>query len=135
MTYQVLEHDPTREAFIEPAKVCAGRAVPEHRVICFFRDVLDRVVPYLIGRAWTTDGPYRETRAKIAQRRAEGCVTVEMEAAGMMEEARFRGVPLALMLYAGDDLSGAEWDKRSWYSCADFRKGLFWLAAGAVLSL
>jgi uridine phosphorylase len=252
MTYPILEHDPTREAFIEPGKIWAKRDVPEHCVICFFRDLLDRIVterdvvtclenrwedgphplyecryrgqrlaffhpgigsamaaalleeviasgctkfvacggcgvlcediatghliavsaavrdegasyhylpparevqahaialaalrsvldaqglPYLVGKTWTTDGPYRETTAKILQRRAEGCLTVEMEAAGMMAVAEFRGVPLAQVLYAGDDLSGAVWDNRGWQSRADVREKLFWLAAEAVLSL
>ena len=252
MTYPILEHDPTRDAFIEPGKIWAKRDVPEHCVICFFRDLLDRIVqehdavacvenrwedgphplyelrhrgrrlaffhpgigsaqaaalleeviafgctkfiacggcgvlrediatghlivvssavrdegasyhylaparevqanppamdalrtvldgqgvPYLVGKTWTTDGPYRETRARILQRRAEGCLTVEMEAAGLMAVAEFRGVALGQVLYAGDDLSGSVWDNRGWQSRADVRERLFWLAADAVLGL
>jgi uridine phosphorylase len=252
VAYPILEHDPTREAFIEPGKIWSKRDVPEHCVICFFRDLLDQIVlehdavtcvenrwedgphplyelrhrdqrlaffhpgigsamaaalldeviafgctkfiacggcgvlreqtatghlivvsaavrdegasyhylpparvvhankpalaalrseldrqgvPYLVGKTWTTDGPYRETRGKIRRRRAEGCLTVEMEAAGLMAVAQFRGVPLAQVLYAGDDLSGAVWNNRDWQSRADVRERLFWLAADAVLSL
>lgn len=91
--------------------------------------------PYLVGKTWTTDAPYRETVGKIRHRLEEGCLTVEMEAAGLMAVAQFRGVPLGQILYAGDDLSGAEWDNRSWQSRADVRKHLFWLAADAVISI
>jgi len=58
-----------------------------------------------------------------------------MEAAGMMAVAQFRGVPLGQILYAGDDLSGSEWDHRGWQSRSDLRENLFWLAAEAVLAL
>jgi uridine phosphorylase len=251
-TYPLLEHDPSGEAFIEPSRVYGKRDLPKHCVICFFRDVLDKViaerqarmcvenrwedgphpiyeiahrgqrlaffhpgigsalsaslleeaiafgcrkfiacggcgalqkdtavghliavsaavrdegasyhylaparevqankaalqalvsvlqargVPYVVGKAWTTDAPYRETAALIERRREEGCLAVEMEAAGMMAVAKFRKVPFAQILYAGDDLSGPEWDNRDWQSRADVRERLFWLAAQAVLAL
>ncbi len=250
MLYPILEHDPTMEAFIEPSKVVRARDVPEPCVVCFFRDVIEKVaseqqarvavenrwedgphpvyeithqgqrlaffhpgvgsalsaalleeviafgcnkfiacggcgvlqedvaaghlivvsaavrdegtsyhylpparevqangfavqslvsalrekgIPYLMGKTWTTDAPYRETRAKIKRRRAEGCLTVEMEAAAMMAVAQFRKVPLAQVLYAGDDLSGSAWDNRDWQSRSDVRERLFWLAADAAL--
>jgi uridine phosphorylase len=44
MTYPIIEHDPTREAFIEPSKVICPRDMPEHCVICFFKEVIDKVV-------------------------------------------------------------------------------------------
>ena len=252
MTYPILEHDPSREALIEPARVIRPRDVPEHCVICFFREVLDRIVqaqgarqlagnvwedgphpiyeiayqgrrlaffhpgigaplaaglledaiafgcrkfiacggcgvlekdvavghlivvtgavrdeglsyhylppgreinadpaavqalattltrrdvPYRLGKTWTTDAPYRETAGKIARRRTEGCLTVEMEAAGLMAVAQFRGATLGQVLYGGDDLSGAEWDDRAWRSRDDVRTNLFWLCAEACLNL
>lgn len=250
MSYPILEHDPTREAFIEPIKV-ANRDVPEACVITFFMDVIEKVkaehnatvlfdnkwedgphplyeiehkgerlaffhpgiggpmsgglleeiiasgcrkfiacggcgvltdlalghpivvsaavrdegtsyhylppgrevtanergvqvlidaleskdIPYEVGKTWTTDAPYRETVNKINQRREEGCIAVEMEAASLMSIAQFRGVPFGQVLYAGDNLSGAEWDHRSWQSRADVREQLFWVAADAVLGM
>ena len=62
-------------------------------------------------------------------------MVVDMEAAGMMAVAKFRGVPFGQVVYGGDDLSGSEWDNRSWQSKADVRESLFWLCADAVLSL
>lgn len=46
---------------------------------------------YTVGKTWTTDGIYRETPDKVALRRSEGCITVEMEAAGCRV---LRGSPL-----------------------------------------
>ena len=252
MTYPILEYDPTPTALIEPASILPAREAPEHCVVCFFGEVVQKVaeahgaraffvskwedgphpfyemtyrgrrlaffqpgvgapfsaalledaialgcrkfmvcggagvlergfavgdlivvsaavrdegtsyhylppareveadpaalqalvdtleargLPYVVGKTWTTDGLYRETAARVARRRAEGCLTVEMEAAALMAVARFRGVPLAQVLYAGDDLSGPEWDEREWQSRSEVREMLFWVCADAVLRL
>ncbi|MGZ4150449.1 MAG: nucleoside phosphorylase [Actinomycetota bacterium] len=92
-------------------------------------------VPYVTGSTWTTDAIYRETRAKLARRVAEGCLTVEMEAAAFFAVAAFRGVAFGQLLYAGDDLSGDAWDQRGWDDHAEGRELLFRLAAEAVLAL
>lgn len=252
MAYPILEYDPAREAFIEPSTVIQERDMPQHCVICFFGDVIEKVIsehdaqmlvenrwedgphpvyeipyreqrlaffhpgigaalsaslleeviafgcrkfiacggcgvlqkevatghllvisaalrdegvsyhylpparevvanpqatkalvdlltrrgiPHLVGKTWTTAAPYRETRAKIRKRKEEGCLAVEMEAAGMMAVAQYRNLPFGQMLYAGDDLSGPEWDNRGWQAQSEVREQLFWLAADAVLSL
>jgi len=252
MTYPILEHDPARPAFIEPSTVVKPRNVPAHCVICFFKEVIDRVaaehdvrmlvennwedgphplyeinhqgqrlaffhpgvgapmagglleeviatgcrkfiacggcgvlekdiavgnlivvsgairdeglsyhylppgreisadeagvhaltgvlgergVPYRVGKTWTTDAPYRETPDRIARRRAQGCLTVEMECAGLMAVARFRGATFGQVLYGGDDLSGPEWKDRAWQSRSEIRESLFWLCAQACLTL
>jgi len=92
-------------------------------------------VEYLVGKTWTTDAIYRETPGKIRRRRAEGCLTVEMEAAAFFAVARFRGVRFGQLLYAGDDVGGEEWDSRHWDSHTSVREKLFWLAAEACLRL
>ena len=252
MNFPILEHDPSPTAFIEPSRVVQPRDVPEHCVICFFKEVIDRVVadhgarmlvsnawedgphplyeithqgkrlaffhpgigaplaaglleefiamgckkfiacggcgvlekdiavghlivvssavrdegvsyhylspsrevaaneqgvqvllnllderniPYLKGKTWTTDAPYRETPDIIARRKEEGCLAVEMESAAMMAVAQFRGAVFGQVLYGGDDLSGAEWDSRSWQSRKAVRENLFWLCADACLNL
>jgi uridine phosphorylase len=246
--YPILEYDPAREALIEPSRLIKSRDVPTHCVICFFREVIEKVVveqqatvvvdnrwedgphpiyeiayhdqrlaffhpgvggalaarlleeaiaygcrkfivcggcgvlekdiavghlivvssavrdegvsyhylppgrevhaqeagvaalqatldqhgvPYRVGKTWTTDAPYRETPAKIAARKNEGCIVVEMEAASLLAVAQFRGVVLGQVLYGGDDLSGGEWDNRGWQSRREVRENLFWLAAEA----
>jgi uridine phosphorylase len=92
-------------------------------------------LPYVVGKTWTTDAPYRETTGKVARRRDEGCLVVEMEAAGLMAVAQHRGASLGQVVYGGDDLSGDEWDHRDWQSRTDVREGLFRLAAEACLAL
>jgi uridine phosphorylase len=92
-------------------------------------------VPHLSGKTWTTDGIYRETREKVRRRVAEGCLTVEMEAAAFFAVAQFRGVSFGQMLYAGDDLSGEAWDSRGWPRHDTGRDLLLRLAAEAVLRI
>jgi uridine phosphorylase len=89
-------------------------------------------IPHDRALTWTTDALYRETRAKVERRRAEGCLTVEMEAAAFFAVARFRGVEFAQLLYAGDDLSAASWDHRAFTTNRSARERLFRLAAAAV---
>ena len=252
MAFPILEFDSTPEAFIEPSRIMHARDLPEHCIICFFREVIDKVItehdaktavenrwedgphhiyeityqnrrlaffhpgvgapiaaglleeaiafgckkfiacggcgvlekdmavghiivvaeairdegvsyhylppdrmvianaagvsalvntldhhriPYRVGRTWTTDAPYRETFKKIARRREEGCITVEMESAALIAVAQFRNVIFGQALYSGDDLSGIEWDNRQWQSQSDIRESLFWLCADACLTL
>lgn len=97
--------------------------------------LVTRRVPFVNGKTWTTDAPYRETQAVIDARRAEGCLTVEMEAAALLAVAQFRKVLLGQILYAGDDLSGENWDNRGWQSRQEVRENLFWLAADACLEM
>ena len=115
---------PAREVSASPEGVAAIEQV-----------LKQRGVPYLVGKTWTTDAPYRETQGKVQLRKSEGCLTVEMEAAAFFAVAQFRGVTFAQMLYGGDDVSGGEWDSRGWYSRAEVRENLFWLAAEACLNL
>ena len=118
--------------YLPPAREVAANPIALQTIV----SVLDRKeIPYLKAKTWTTDAPYRETPAMIAARRAEGCFTVEMEAAALMAVAQFRNVPLGQILYAGDDLSGDEWDNRGWQSRKEIRESLFWLAVEACLSL
>jgi uridine phosphorylase len=91
--------------------------------------------PYTLGKTWTTDAFYRETPDKVALRRSEGCVTVEMEAAAFFAVAQFREVTFAQMLYGGDDVSGEDWDHREWHKRRSTREDLLWLAAEACLLL
>jgi len=92
-------------------------------------------LPFITGKTWTTSAPYRETVARIAQRKEEGCLTVEMEASAMMAVAEFRKVRFGQILYGGDNLGGEEWDQRAWERASDVRENLFWLCADILLTL
>lgn len=115
---------PAREVTCSPDAIAALRSTLEHHA-----------VPYILGKTWTTDAPYRETPQKVALRRSEGCLTVEMETAAFCAVAQFRGVTFGQLLYGGDDLTGENWDGRHWQTLSSTREKLFWLAAESCLQL
>jgi len=115
---------PSREVSATPQAVAAIEAVLD-----------ERGIPYIRTKAWTTDAFYRETPARIAARRAEGCLCVDMECAALYAVAQFRGVALGALLYGGDDVSGSEWDQRDWHAQPDVRERMILLAAEAALRL
>jgi uridine phosphorylase len=92
-------------------------------------------IPHTLTKTWTTDGIYRETRAKVERRRAEGCLTVEMEAAAFFAIAQFRGCVFGQILYGGDNVAAEEWDSRGWQGHMTVREQLFWAAAEACLAI
>lgn len=85
------------------------------------QSLAEQGVPFIKAKTWTTDAIYRETNRRIAQRKAEGCVTVEMEAAAYMAVAAYNGLSFGQILYAGDNLGGAEWDSRNYNTQGDIR--------------
>jgi uridine phosphorylase len=91
-------------------------------------------LPYIVAKTWTTDAFYRETEKRRDRRRAEGCLTVEMECAAFAAVARHRSVVFGQYLYGGDDISGPDWDGRGWEK-QSVRETLFWLAADACVTL
>ena len=79
-----------------------------------FTTVLDEVgIGYRIGKTWTIDAIYRETKAKMERRKEMGCICVEMECSAMAAVAQFRKKELFQFLYAADNLDGEKWDRRS----------------------
>lgn len=70
-------------------------------------------LPYVLGKIWTTDAFYRETRNNMEKRKADGCIAVDMECASIMAAAQFRGVEVYQFLYADDCLDGETWDPRT----------------------
>ena len=71
----------------------------------------------------------------VAQRRSEGCLTVEMEAASLFAVGEYRGVSLGQILYGGDSLAGEQWDSRGWHGATTVREKLFWLAVESCLAM
>jgi uridine phosphorylase len=127
-----LRDEGTSYHYLPPGREVAANDVAVQALV---KTLGESGLPYITGKTWTTDAPYRETAGKVARRRDEGCLTVEMEASAMMAVARFRGVTFGQVLYGGDDVSGAEWDNRSWQSRRDIRENLFWLCADACLTM
>jgi uridine phosphorylase len=115
---------PAREVEPTPAALAAIETV-----------LKQRKVDYLLTKTWTTDGFFRETKGKMALRKAEGCLAVEMEAAAMFAIARFRNVEFGQILYSGDTIDGDEHDGRNWHKNRDVRELLVELAAAACVSM
>jgi len=90
---------------------------------------------YILAKTWTTDAFYRETLNKINLRKAEGCLTVEMECAAFCAVAQFRNVIFGQILYGGDDVSCEKWDSRCWNEQVDVREAILDFAVKACLEL
>ena len=92
-------------------------------------------IPFTTGKTWTSDAIYRETPDMVELRRNEGCITVEMEAAAFFAVSQYYNIPLAQLLYAGDDVSGDEWDSRNWNMQKNIRYNLISSAIEVVKRL
>lgn len=88
-----------------------------------------------LAKTWTTDGLFRETPAKIARRKSEGCLAVEMEAAALLAVVKFRNVSLGYLLSGDNDIPGPEWGQRTDISRIPAREKMFWLSLEACLKL
>lgn len=66
--------------------------------------------PYVQGRVWTTDSMLRETVGLVQKRKAEGCLAVEMELAGVQALCDFYGLEIYDFLEAGDVLAESGYD-------------------------
>ena len=69
-------------------------------------------LPYVLGKTWTTDAVHRETRGNFEKRKAEGCVSVEMECAAVQAMCDFRGLDAYFFFTSGDLLDAPKWDAR-----------------------
>ena len=66
--------------------------------------------PYVLGKVWTTDSMIRETKGLVAKRKAEGCIAVEMEVAGVQAVCDFYELELYDFLEAGDVLEASGYE-------------------------
>ena len=64
-------------------------------------------IPCVQGRTWTCDAFFRETEGNMQKRKAEGCIAVEMEVAGVQAVCDFYGLELYDFLEAGDVLEAS----------------------------
>ncbi len=89
-------------------------------------------IPYLRGLTWTTDALFRETPDKVEQRKSEGAKIVEMEQAGCIAVAQFRGFDYGAIIYGGDDVASEEWNHRGWNTREGIRFNLVMLCRELV---
>lgn len=66
-------------------------------------------MPYVTGRTWTTDALYKETQNNFQKRKADGCISVEMESAGLQALCDFRGFNFYTFFFTSDVLAGTSW--------------------------
>lgn len=97
---------------------------------------LDRKgVAYERGLCWTTDAIFRETKARIKARKAEGARIVEMEQSGCLAVAQYRGIRYGALIYGGDDVSQEDWNNRAWRSREGIRYDMVQLCKELTLLL
>ncbi len=69
-------------------------------------------IPYVSGKTWTTDAFYRETLNNFEKRKADGCISVEMEGSAVQAVCDFRGMEVYMFFTGGDLLDAPEWTMR-----------------------
>ena len=144
----VLDSEIERNQIIIPSSAIRDEGtsyhyVPPSREIEVDKNIVSKIhdslnsrgVKNIIGKTWTTDGFFRETPSKMRARKAEGAISVEMEAAAFLAVAKFRNVKLGYILTAGDDVSGIEWDRRLQNKSLDFYEKFFWMSVAIALEL
>jgi len=118
--------------YVKPAREITAN---ERVVRIIENTLLEKKIPYIKAKTWTTDAFYRETPQKIAQRKSEGCVTVEMEASAYMAASQFNNVEFGQILGSGDSLAGDEWDRRDYVKRIDIREFVLRITLDAGINL
>ena len=99
--------------YIEPSRYIYTEPEVTEKIIRYLEA---HSISYIRGLTWTTDAVFRETKDKVKQRKAEGAKIVEMEQAGCIAVAQYRGFSYGALIYGGDDVSSKEWSDRGWRS-------------------
>lgn len=107
--------------YIEPSRYIYTNPVVTEKIVRYLEE---SKIPFLKGLTWTTDAIFRETHDRIALRKKEGAKIVEMEQAGCIAVAQFRGFDYGALIYGGDDVSQNEWSNREWRSREGIRYDL-----------
>ena len=127
-----IRDEGTSYHYIKPSREIQANT----RVVQILEDtMLKEKVPHIKAKTWTTDAFYRETPLKIQRRKAEGCVTVEMEASAYIAAAQYNNVDFGQILYAGDNLGGDAWDSRGYNTKTEIREFVLRLSLDACLGL
>ena len=69
-------------------------------------------IPCVLGKTWTTDAFYRETLMNFEKRKADGCISVEMEGSAVQAVCDLRGWDVYMFFTGGDLLDAPEWTMR-----------------------
>lgn len=93
---RALRDEGTSYHYLPPARFADADAGLASAVA---RAIDGTTTPLLRGASWTTDAPFREGAALIESRRAEGIVSVEMEAAALLAMAQALGKPVTCVAH------------------------------------
>jgi len=115
--------------YIEPSRYIYTDKVVKEKIVSYLDD---HKISYIQGMTWTTDAIFRETKDRIELRKKEGAKIVEMEQAGCIAVAEFRGFSYGAIIYGGDDVSQDEWSNRGWRSRNGIRYDLVMLCKELV---
>ena len=85
--------------------------IPSRRAVKIIQDMLvEEKLPYLEGRIWSTDAPYRESRSYLQRLNAqEHVVGVDMEFSALCNVAAFRQIDFGAVLIVSDELWSSKW--------------------------
>jgi uridine phosphorylase len=104
---RALRDEGTSYHYLPPAEFVAA----EERLVAAAMKAFSTVAePIYRGASWTTDAPFRETAAAIAQCRARHILAVEMEAAGLYAFARARRQPVLCFAHVTNQMAVVEGD-------------------------
>ncbi|MGH7055952.1 MAG: nucleoside phosphorylase [Stellaceae bacterium] len=117
---RALRDEGTSYHYLPPAAFAAADPGLVARVL---PAVTGRAPPVYRGASWTTDAPFRETAAAIAECRARDILAVEMEAAALYAFAESRRRPVLCFAHVTNQMAVVE---------GDFEKGE---AAGGIDAL
>lgn len=71
----------------------------------------EKGIEYEVGKSWTTDAFYRETKSLIDLRVSQGCTAVEMECATWCVVAKKLGLNFGQFLFFSDKVMDKAWSK------------------------
>lgn len=86
------------------------------------KNCLAKSLPWIVGRVWTTDAIFRETREKVRRYGQMDILAVEMEMAALFTVAVYRKISLGGLMVVSDELAGSKWK-------TGFLNPFFWLAS------
>ena len=104
---RALRDEGTSYHYLPPADFVAAE---ERLVEATMKALVSSAQPIYRGASWTTDAPFRETAAAIAQCRARNILAVEMEAAGLYAFARARCKPVLCFAHVTNQMAVIEGD-------------------------
>ena len=110
--YKALRDEGTSYHYLPPSRYVD---VSERSRRAILQTLQAHNLPYHEVKTWTTDGFFRETKTKVANRKQEGCAVVEMECSALAACAQMREIVWGEILYTADTLHDVEnYDERNW---------------------